>query len=536
MKQIIRLLIISLTISVCVSCQKQLNTQCDIIPAPQQVIFARGFFEIDAKTKIVCADPVMKPEAGKLQEYLISITGKKIAIAESDVLQRNIIILETSGGMDEEAYELNVGKKRISCKASSASGMFYALQSLVQLADSSGRIPCMNIIDKPRFAWRGLMLDESRHFFGKEIVKQQLDVMARLKMNRYHWHLTDEAGWRLEIKQYPKLTEIGAEGNWSDPNAPRKFYTQDDIREIVEYANERHIMMIPEIDMPGHATAASRAYPELSSGGTGRWAGFTFHPARETTYTFINHVLTEVAGLFPAPYIHIGADEVNFGNKTWFTDPVIQKFIHDKQLGDEIGLEHYFVRRACDMISNLGKTMIGWDEILASGVTPDKAVIMWWRDYTDEILVKALDGGFRVILTPHIPCYMDFVQDDSHKIGRRWRNNAFNSLDIVYRFPDNLQQHIAEHGQKVLGVQANIWSKTIVDKKRLDFLTFPRLAAIAEGAWSDASRKNEAEFYERIKVFFKYLDGLDIYYFNPFDKSETPEPWGPKHGDVRTNP
>ena len=293
-------------------------------------------------------------------------------------------------------------------------------------------------------------------------------------------------------------------------------------------------MVIPEIDMPGHATAASRAYPVLSAGGTGRWAGFTFHPAKESTYTFIHNVLMEVAMLFPSQYIHVGCDEVNFGNKTWYTDTVIQNFIRDHHLGDEIGMEHYFVRRVCDIVTNLGKTMIGWDEIFASGITSDKAIIMWYRHQHPEQLAKMLDEKYYVILAPQVPCYMDFVQDDSHKIGRRW-NNDMVSHNSVYLFPDNLQQYFNSHKQQVLGFQSCIWTKTITDKKRLDFMTFPRLAAIAEGAWSDVSRKNEAAFNERIKPFLTYLDGLDIYYFNPFNKSASPEPWGPKHGDVLTD-
>lgn len=511
------------------ACQKPLNTQCDIIPAPQQVIFGRGHFTIDDQTRIVCADPAMKAEAEKLQKYLADATGKNISVADAG--SKNAIILEVDAAQDTEAYRLTVDRKKIVCRASTDAGMFYAGQSLVQIIDGEGNAPCMDVADKPRFGWRGMMLDDARHFFGKEVVKQQLDIMARLKMNRYHWHLTDEQGWRIEIKQYPKLTEIGAEGNWSDRKAPRAFYTQNDIREIVEYARERHIMVIPEIDMPGHASAASRAYPEISGGGKGRWAGFTYHPAKETTYEFLNNVLKEVAALFPAPYIHIGGDEVHFGNQPWFTDPVIQKFIKDNKLGNEVGLEHYFVRRACEMVGNLGKTMIGWDEIIASGVTPDKAIVMWWRHDKEDQLAKALDDGFRVILTPRIPCYLDFVQDESHKIGRRWKE-AYGPLSVTYQFPEGLQSIIGGRGQQVLGMQANIWTERIADKKRLDFMTFPRLAAIAEDAWTDAARKNEADFEVRLKPFLKYLDGLKIYYFNPFDPASTPEPWGPDKADV----
>lgn len=210
----------------------------------------------------------------------------------------------------------------------------------------------------------------------------------------------DEPGWRIEIKRYQLLTTVGAKGNWHDPNAKAAFYTQDDIREIVAYAAERDIMMIPEIDMPGHATAACRAYPNLSGGGQGKWKGFTFHPCREETFQFINDVLDEIVSLFPAPYIHIGGDEVHYGNQDWFTDPGIQAFIQQHRLGDEAGLEHYFVRRVADMIAAKGKTMVGWDEIVDAGVSPQKAVVMWWRHDRKYQLLKALERGYRVVISP----------------------------------------------------------------------------------------------------------------------------------------
>ncbi|GHV71726.1 hypothetical protein FACS189420_7740 [Bacteroidia bacterium] len=324
---------------------------------------------------------------------------------------------------------------------------------------------------------------------------------------------------------------MGAEGNWSDRKAPRAFYTQEDIREIVEYARERHIMVIPEIDMPGHATAVYRSYPEFSTGGTGRWAGFTFYPAAEATYTFLRHVLTEVAALFPAPYIHIGGDEVHFGNQEWKTDPKIQQFIQDNQLGNEVGLEHYFVRRACEIIAGLGKTVIGWDEIIESGVPADKMIVMWWRHDKPQVLDQALKAGFRVILSPRIPCYFDFVQHDTHKIGRRW-SGAFNTLEVAYRFPESIQDRTAGRERQILGIQANIWTERIADKKRLDFMTFPRVTVIAEDAWSGTENKNEATFKERLPLFLKYLDTKKIYYFNPFNPDSTPEPWGPEKEDV----
>ncbi|GHT41589.1 beta-hexosaminidase [Bacteroidia bacterium] len=469
-----------------------------IIPTPQSVTLGKGYF----------------------------------AATKQPATEAMAVVTEKNHG--EEYYRLVITPQKITCYAASEAGVFYAKQSLLQLPDSLGRIPCMTIVDEPRFAWRGLMLDVSRHFFGKEVVMQQLDMLARLKMNRYHLHLTDETGWRIEIKQYPALTGVGAEGNWSDRKAPRTFYTQNDIREIVEYARERHIQVIPEIDMPGHATAVYRAYPEFSTGGTGRWAGFTFYPAAETTYTFLRNVLTEVAALFPAPYIHIGGDEVHFGNQVWKTDPQIQQFIRDNNLGDEAGLEHYFVRRACEIIADLGKTVIGWDEIIEAGVPANNMLVMWWRHDKPQILDKALKEGFRVILSPRIPCYLDFVQDDSHKIGRRW-GGAFNTLEVAYRFPESIQAQLTGHESQVLGIQANIWTERIADKKRLDFMTFPRLAVIAEDAWSPAERKNEADFKERLPYFLKYLDTQHIEYFNPFNPASTPEPWGPEKADATAN-
>ncbi|ECC9859834.1 beta-hexosaminidase, partial [Salmonella enterica subsp. enterica] len=225
------------------------------------------------------------------------------------------------------------------------------------------------------------------------------------------WHLTDEPGWRIEIKKYPKLTEIGAVGNWYDAQAAPQFYTQDDIREIVAYAAERQIMVVPEFDMPGHATAVCRAYPEVSGGGEGRWKHFTFHPCKEETYRFISDVLDEIVALFPAPYIHIGGDEVHYGNQNWFTDPEIQNFIKEKGLINETGLEHYFIRRAADLVAAKGKKMIGWDEIVDAGISPSKALVMWWRHDRKYQLLKALEQGYQVVLTPRRPLYGDFVQD-----------------------------------------------------------------------------------------------------------------------------
>ncbi|QIK56027.1 beta-N-acetylhexosaminidase [Dysgonomonas sp. HDW5B] len=512
------------------------GSEINVIPKPQKFSLGQGYFSFNPQTKLVYADNALKSVADAYQDVLKNEFSIQVTHQNNKLLSKNAIYLQLDSKLGKEAYVLDVQTDKIVCKASSNAGLFYGLQTLAQLIqteNAKSTVPAVLIEDAPVYGWRGYMLDESRHFMGKDVVKQYLDIMARLKLNVFHWHLTDEQGWRIEIKRYPLLTQEGSVGSWSDANAPSAFYTQDEIKEIVEYAAQRHIMVVPEIDMPGHATAVGRSYPEISGGGEGRWKDFTFHPARETTYEFISNIFDEVVELFPAPYIHIGADEVHFGNQSWFTDPQIQKFIKDNNLKDEVGMEHYFVRKVCDIVNAKGRKMIGWDEIVNTGVSPDKAIIMWWRHDKPELLTQALDKGFDIILTPRIPCYFDFVQDDSHKIGRRWAGD-FNELETVYNFSGNISNLISSHSKQVLGMQANVWTERIKDKKRLDFMTYPRLMAIAENAWTDnkAANLNYNEFENRVKIFLKYLDQFNINYFNPFNKNSTPEPWGPDRQDV----
>lgn len=517
------------------------NGGINIIPKPQKVEIKEGQFELNRTTQIVkkgitydVSTEVFKKDINK--SYGLSLIESGINDArKSKQSIKNSILLQHDADLGFEAYRIDVKENEILCSASSSEGFFYALQSLIHMISTDAKnrltIPCVEIDDKPLLSWRGYMLDDSRHFFGKEAVKQYLDIMARLKLNRFHWHLTDEPAWRIEIKRYPLLTSIGAIGSWDDKDAPHAFYSQQDVKEIVAYAAERHIMVIPEIDMPGHATAAARSYPEISGGGEGRWKDFTFHPAKEETYEFIDNIMTEIADLFPAPYIHIGADEVHYGNQSWFTDKTMQDFIKANNLKNEVGLEHYFVRRACDIVNSKGKKMIGWDEITSVGLDPSKAVVMWWRHDKPEALTRSLNDGFDVILTPRIPCYFDFVQDQSHKIGRRW-GNKFNELTTVYDFPESISSLIVNNKSQILGLQANLWTERVAGKERLDFMTFPRLLAIAEDGWTDAEKKDYEDFEKRVAVFLIYLKSEGINYFDIFDKSTTPEPWGPSKADV----
>jgi hexosaminidase len=503
-----------------------------IIPAPQRCTAGPGRLVVDARTRILWSGAGASPAAEHLRAALCERTGLALAVdhlSPGAPVEGAIIFRETAGAApgSDERYTLSVGDGGASVVAAGATGLFHGAVSLLQLAaaarsttGASLAIAAVDIADQPRFGWRGLMLDESRHFFGKAAVIELLDSMAYLKLNRFHWHLTDEPGWRIEIKAYPRLTGIGAQGCWSDPAAAPAFYTQDDIRELVAYAAARHIMVIPEIDMPGHASAACRAYPELSGGGD----GFTFNPGSETTYRFLEQVLTEVAALFPAPYLHLGGDEVHFGNKGWTADPAIMRFAKDHGLADAPGLERYFIKRMSAVVARLGKTTLGWDEVGAS--VPD-ATVMWWHHEQPKLLDRLLESGHAVVLCPRHPCYFDFVQHASHQAGRRW--DGFNDVGRVYDFPEPaLNGHLpADPAPGILGIEACLWTERIQDRARLGFMLYPRIAALAEACWTPAEAKDKAGFMQRLPGFLRELERRRIPYFDPLDPAKTPEPPGP---------
>ena len=524
--------------------QSQTNRSPGIIPAPSQCELTEGSFAATAATKICWRSDTTRAAAEFLQRGLRERTGFDLALVgvPASGAPAGAITLELTPPTDPpppagaaEGYSLVVTPAGVALRAPASAGLFYGVQSLLQMVGATApvpgktlRLPAARIEDRPRFAWRGLMLDESRHFFGKATVKDLLDVMAGLKLNRFHWHLTDQPGWRVEIRQYPRLTEIGARGNFSDPQAAAAFYTQADIREIVAFAQARHIVIVPEIDMPGHATAACRAYPEVSGGGQGQWNGFTFNPAKEQTYVFLGNVLQELAALFPGPYFHIGGDEVSYGNQSWSTDPEILQFIRDRGLTNSVGLERYFIRRVAGMVHQLGKTAVGWDEIAGAGVPPAESVVMWWRHDKPRVLTQVLTAGYPVVLCPRLPCYFDFVQDASHQQGRRW--NGFNDQARVYAFPEPAVNGLIPPGAEpnVLGVEACVWTERIQNRARLDFMTFPRLAALAEDGWTPAAAKNQAAFLERLRLYQRELERRQIHFFDGFDPARTPEPAGPK--------
>ena len=430
-----------------------------------------------------------------------------------------------------EGYVLRILEKTAIIHAATQAGHLNGLQSLAQLiasatrSDDSLSLPSLTIIDSPRFAWRGFMLDESRSFTGIEGLKRLLDGMGRYKLNVLHWHLTDSPGWRIEIKKYPKLTEIGGRGNEHDqrPNAPAEFYTQDQIRELVAYAKERNITIVPEIDMPGHADAAVRAYPEHDGGGylkkdsTTKWPRFTFNPAKAQTLTFLDDILTEVASLFPdAGIIHLGGDEVHFGWHKWPKLPEVQSLMKKENLKDLAAVETWFIQRMAGKINQLGFETGGWDEIASRDLPKDKTLVFWWRHDKPQILSKALADGYPVILCPRRPCYFDFLQHPSHKNGRNWK--GINILSDVYNFPADLKLSPVQEKQ-VRGIQACLWTETTITQARRDFLTWPRLIALAEAAWTPSNRKDFSSFEKRLPAEFKWLEGHGIGYYDPFRNS-----------------
>jgi len=459
-------------------------------------------------------------------------TAKKFSVqAKGNNKNGFIQLIWNSTLYNPEEYRLNITSKTITIEAGCANGCFYGLQSALQLisnAGAGGSIACASIQDKPRYEWRGLMLDESRHFMGMKEVKSLLDFMAFYKLNKFHWHLTDSQGWRIEIKQYPLLTYIGAIGNLTDPNAPAVYYTQPEITDIVKYAQQRFIEIIPEIDMPGHATSAAKSYPEFSGGGSERLPDFTFNPGKDGTYTFLTNILREVTTLFPSKYIHIGGDEVHYGNEKWNILPDIQLLMKTHELKNLVEVEHYFHNRMSDSIKSMGKTLIGWDEVSLANLPVSNTVVMWWRQEKPEQLKESINKGYQVVLCPRIPLYFDFVQNESHKFGRRWSNGAFAPIERVYNFPGtDYTSGVSISTPLIKGIEACIWTEVIHTPERLQFMVYPRLSALSEAAWTEDRVKNFENFNSRMNRMMTIYKKIGITFFDYRNPDSSPEVPGP---------
>ena len=468
---------------------------------------------------------VPKPQQVTMQEGTLKVNPARV---------EEKITYKTDAALGEEAYVLEVAPKGITITSSTPAGAFYAMQSLKQMlpADKSVKavkLPCCTINDAPAFAYRGAHLDVCRHFFSVDEVKEYLDILALNKMNRFHFHLTEDQGWRIEIKAYPKLTEIGAfrngtmvEKNWNKVDSVRYggFYTQDEIRDIVKYAADRFITVVPEIEIPGHALAALASYPELGCRGEGYevcpyWGVFpeVFCPGKEETFKFWEDVLTEVMELFPSEYIHIGGDECP--KQEWEKCPLCQKRMKEEGCANEFELQSYVTRRVEAFLNAHGRQIIGWDEILEGGVTPT-ATIMSWRGTAGGI--DAAKKGNKVIMTPNSYCYLDYYQ--SRDVDKEpLAIGGFLPVEKVYSF-NPYEGLTKEQQQYILGVQGNLWTEYIKTFDHVEYMLLPRICAIAETAWT-LNGRDYADFAQRMQHLRTYFDANGWNYAkHMFEKAE----------------
>lgn len=500
---------------------------CPIIPVPLSHHKLSGEFGLSNKTTIVIKDNSLKPLARYLQKEALKTLDASLVIGTSSSSAIELVLNKVKAPK-KEAYALSIKPGKVMISADDPNGIFYGITSLMQIANQSKNskgvrfLPSWDILDEPKYGWRGMMMDESRHFEGIEKVKSMLDWMAFYKLNRFHWHLTDEPGWRIEIKKYPRLALVGGIGDFFNDTKPAQYYTQEQIKEIVAYAAERYIEVIPEIDMPGHATAANKAYPQYSGGGSPGHPDFTFHPGKNSTYHFLTDILREVNVLFPSGLIHLGGDEVSFGNQKWATDTAVVQLMKDNKLANVKEVETYFMKRMADSLSTLNAKLLAWDEMADVGLNKDQALIFWWRQDKPEQLQKAISNGYKVVLTPRLPFYFDFVQDSTHTYGRKW-GKLYNSIKDVYSYTAPVGNADAAK-PLVLGMQANLWAETVQSTQRFDYLMFPRIAALAESAWSSDETKDFPQFMERLKLQLPLYRRAGLYYYNPFKPLENPEP------------
>lgn len=497
-----------------------------IIPQPNEVNLGNGKLKLRGSEMIYSDDPVFDNAIHVLQKQLLST--KQLTWFRTQNKEEARLRFEHIARMDTDTYTLRVSANEILIMASGAEAAQYAISSLIQLllkakqVDGYISLPILELKDKPAYKWRGFMLDESRQFYGKKKVKELLDWMAIYKLNTFHWHLTDEPAWRIEIKKYPFLTLIGGIGAYINPLAPAAYYTQEEIAEIVSYAAERQITIIPEIDMPGHATAANRAYPQFSGGGSKKHPHFTFHPAKEGTYTYLSNILKEVSVLFPSQMVHLGGDEVSYGSESWNTDKLVDSLKKAMGFKTNKEVETYFMRRMADSLYNMNAKLVVWDEMADANLPQEKTIQYWWRQDKPEQLELCLNNGYPTVLCPRLPFYFDFVQHEEHKYGRKW-NKLYNPIENVYRFDISSLKNLQQYEGQILGVNANLWTETVHTEDRLDFLVFPRIAALAELAWTNDNRKNYDNFLHQLKNHLKWYKEAGIYYFDPFNNSN-PEP------------
>lgn len=501
--------------------------QCPIIPLPTAYREQAGSLDLGSLKRVVVHDESLAGVARFLERQLLTFKGLTLLDSRKDAGQGSVT-LALKSGIPEEGYHMEVSPTGVRIEASDPHGAFNGVESLLQLArvSRSNTIAACKVEDRPAMGWRGVMLDESRHFFGKQAVEQVLDWMAFYKLDRFHWHLTDVPGWRLQILRYPKLALVGGVGNKTDSMAPARYYTQQEIDEIVQYARERFITIIPEIDMPGHAGASNRAYPEFSGGGSAANPLFTFDPGNPGTYAYLTHILKEVNVLFPSHMIHIGGDEVSFGSGHWTSFPEVQRLMAAQHLTDAVDVERYFVQRMADSVISMGSKILGWDEIAKSELPPESTIIFWWRHDQPASLKESLDKGYSVVLCPRIPFYFDFVQAERDHSGRRWKGGTFSSEEQIYDYAVEDYPGVVDqkNSRQILGIQANLWSELVASRDRLQYMLFPRMAALAEAAWTPKGQRNDyAAFEKRVGLQYPLYRKQHMKYYDLVHPELTPE-------------
>ena len=529
------------------ACTQPAEEGVAVVPRPAEVTRARGAFTLGPRT-VIQADRRAEPVARRLVAYLEPATGYRLAIRspETSAAPEGVVQLaiDTSlARLGPEGYRLEARGHVLRIAAPAEAGLFYGVQTLRQLlppqvfSDSLARgvrwtVPAVTVEDWPRFRWRGLHLDVARHFMPKEAVKRYIELLALHKMNTFHWHLTDDQGWRLQIRKYPRLTEVGG---WRDSTvigwpdfrdttrnrfkAERHggFYTQDEVREIVAFARERFVNVVPEIEMPGHAQAAIAAYPELGvTGDTIRpWTSWgisrnILNPEARTV-AFMQDVLTEVLELFPSPYIHVGGDEAP--KAQWERSRRVQRLIRERGLKDAHEMQSWFIKQMDAWLTARGRRLVGWDEILEGGLAPN-ATVMSWRGTKGGI--AAAESGHDVVMAPVSHTYLDSYQTElrEKEPGEPLAINNYLPLERVYSF-DPLAGIAPEFRKHVLGAQGQLWTEYIPDPKTLEYKAYPRASALAEVVWSPEARRDYADFTERLEQHFKRLDAMGVNYRRP---------------------
>ena len=499
------------------------------IPVPLKMEQGTGSFLLSEKTKLYTN--LQGGEAELWENYLkaLPVQLKEARMKDRKQMLFLLITPKTPQLPSPESYTLSVTSQRIEIRATSGAGLFYGMQTLLQLmqpaSTGSYSVPSVEIEDTPRFAYRGLMLDVSRHFSTKEFIKKQIDALAYYKINRLHLHLTDAAGWRLEIKKYPLLTDFAAwrtDPTWKkwwnggrkylrydEPGASGGYYTQDDIREILEYARHHYITVIPEIEMPSHSEEVLAAYPQLSCSGE-PYKNSDFCVGNEETFTFLENVLTEVMELFPSEYIHVGGDEA--GKSAWKTCPKCQKRMKDEHLANVDELQSYLIHRIEKFLNNHGRRLLGWDEILQGGIAPN-ATVMSWRG--EEGGIAAVTSGHHAIMTPGAYCYLDSYQDAPY--SQPEAIGGYLPLKKVYAYDPVPASLTAEQAKLVYGVQGNLWVEYIPTPEHVEYMIYPRMLALAEVAWSAPERKSWPDFHTRA---LSAVADLQKKGYHPFDLSK----------------